>query len=242
MNLDIAINTFKEYVSNFDMENEKIKRKYIHTFEVAKISEILAKRLNLSDEEVFLAKLIGLLHDLGRFEQVTKYDSFKDIEMDHADFGVKLLFEENMIRKFISDEKYDNIIYNAVKYHNKLSIPNNFDERTALFCKIIRDADKIDIYRVMTEEYENLFYDKVSEYVLNEFNNNESINYKYVKNKTDSLMVKFAFMYDINFMESFEILKETKIFDNFMNSIKVSDNNKELFKNIKNKLDKYLEV
>ena len=242
MDLDIAINTFKEYVSNFDMNNEKIKRKYIHTFEVVKISETLAKKLNLNDEEVLLAKLIGLLHDLGRFEQVTKFDTFKDIDMDHATFGVKLLFEQNMIRKFISDEKYDEIIYNAVKYHNKLSIPNNLDERTTLFCEIIRDADKIDILRVRTEEYENLFYDEVSQYVLDEFNNNETINYRYVKNKSDSLMVVFAFFYDIYFKESFEILKETKIFDNFINSIKVSENNKELFKNIKNKLYKYLEV
>jgi len=242
MNLDIAINAFNEYVNNFDMNNKKIKLKHIHTFEVVKISENLAKKLNLTEEEIFLAKLIGLLHDLGRFEQAKKYDSFDDIEMDHADFGVKLLFEENMIRKFISDEKYDEIIYNAVKYHNKLSIPNNLDKNTELFCKIIRDVDKIDILRVRTEEYENLFLDEVSVYVLTEFNNNESISYKYVKNKSDSLMVVFAFFYDINFKESFEILKETKIFDNFINSIKVSETNKELFEKIKNKLYKYLEV
>ncbi|MBQ7141046.1 MAG: HD domain-containing protein [Bacilli bacterium] len=242
MDLDIAIKAFNEYVNTFDMNNDKIKLKHIHTFEVVNKSEMLAKKLKLNDEDIFLAKLIGLLHDIGRFEQVTKYDSFKDIDMDHADFGVKLLFEENMIRKFISDEKYDDIIYNAVKYHNKFEIPNNLDEKTELFCKIIRDADKIDIYRVRTEEYENLFYDEVSDYVLTEFNNNEPVKHKYVKNKTDSLIVIFAFFYDVNFKESFEILKETKIFDNFVNSIKVSENNKELFENIKNKLYKYLEV
>ena len=241
MELDIAIKVFDEYVNTFDIHNDKVRLKHIHTFEVVKNSETLAKKLNLNEEDIYLAKLIGLLHDLGRFEQVTKYDTFRDFDMDHADFGIKLLFEQNMIRKFISDNKYDEIIYNAIKYHNKLEIPSNLDERTILFCKIIRDADKIDIYRVRTDEYENLFLDEVSGYVLKEFNSNEIINYRYVKNKSDSLMVVFAFFFDINFKESFEMLKETKIFDNFINSIKVSENNVGLFEKIKGKLYKYLE-
>lgn len=241
MDFSYAINNFDKYVDNFDLSNDKISLKKYHTYKVVEISEMLAKKLKLSDEEIYLAKLIGLLHDIGRFEQVKKYNTFKDIKMDHADYGVKILFEDNLIRNFITDNKYDQIIYNAVKYHNKISLPNDLDEKTSLFCKIIRDADKIDILRVRTVEYENLFLDKVSPKVLEEFNNQTSVNYKNVNNKSDALIVIFAFFYDINFKESFEILKETNIFENFINSIRVSEENNELFQKVKIKLYKYLE-
>ena len=48
-----------------------------------------------------------LLHDIGRFKQIKLYDNFIDNmeNNDHADYGVKILFEENLIRKFIEDDK-----------------------------------------------------------------------------------------------------------------------------------------
>ena len=84
---------FRDYVDTFDWSNENIRLKYFHTIEVANISYEVAKRLNLSSEERDLAKLIGYLHDIGRFIQVSKTNTFKDKTMDHATEGVKILFE-----------------------------------------------------------------------------------------------------------------------------------------------------
>ena len=63
-----------------------------------------------------------------------------------------MLFEKCMIRKFIEDNQYDGIIKKAIENHSKLKIEENLDERTLLHSKIIRDADKIDNYRVKKDE------------------------------------------------------------------------------------------
>ena len=68
--------------------------------------------MKLGEEQQQLAELIALLHDIGRFEQLRLYDSFMPDTMDHAAFGVKLLFdgENPMIRRFLADTCYDEII------------------------------------------------------------------------------------------------------------------------------------
>ena len=61
--------------------------------------------LNLSEEDILLAELIGLLHDIGRFEQIKNYHTFLDKEsIDHAEYGNKILFEDDLIRNFITED------------------------------------------------------------------------------------------------------------------------------------------
>ena len=49
------------------------------------------------------------------------------------------------IRKYIENDKYDEIIRKAIKNHNKFEIEKRLTEKELIFAKIIRDADKIDI-------------------------------------------------------------------------------------------------
>lgn len=71
-----AQNEFKKYAQDYDMTLDGIERKYSHSFRVMKISTEIAKKLNLTQEQVDLATLIGLLHDIARFEEFTRYDKF----------------------------------------------------------------------------------------------------------------------------------------------------------------------
>ena len=121
MNFDKIEQVFKDYVDTFDWGNEK-RTKYFHTIEVANNCYEIATRLALSDEDKNLARLIGYLHDIGRFIQIAKTNSFKDKKMDHAEEGVKILFDDGKIRDFISNNQYDEIIKKAVKNHNKYEI------------------------------------------------------------------------------------------------------------------------
>ena len=73
---------FSEYVSNFDMEDYHIKYKYNHSIRVAKICEALAYALNYNKEDIHIAKMIGLLHDIGRFEQLKSTGSYSDNDFD----------------------------------------------------------------------------------------------------------------------------------------------------------------
>lgn len=103
------------------MNNEKIRHKVTHTYNVVKMAEYLGNKLNLSEEDKELSHIIALLHDVGRFEQAIKFGSFReDIKnLDHAALGVKILFENNMIREFIETEKFDSIIRVAIANHSK---------------------------------------------------------------------------------------------------------------------------
>ena len=67
MEIDIekAKQEFIVYTEKYDLQNENIKRKQEHSLRVMQISEKLAKMLGLSKEEIQLATLIGLLHDIG---------------------------------------------------------------------------------------------------------------------------------------------------------------------------------
>lgn len=218
---------FKEYLSYFDQENHRIKLKIIHTYGVIKCAEYISKKKNLNQEEKDLAILIALLHDIGRFEQLKEYDSFDDNLMDHAEFGVKLLFEDNLIRNFIQDEKYYEIIYKAILNHSKYNIErDNYSEQELLQVKIIRDADKMDIFRVNYEESfykmskigkENIEKDNISDDIYNDFMSAKLLKKDNAKTYLDKWVLYIAFIFDLNFRESFEWIKENnsinKLFD-----------------------------
>lgn len=226
---------FDEYVNTFDMTNKNVKLKYNHSLSTATLMTELAFRLELSKEEIILAKTIGLLHDIGRFEQVTKYNSYEDADtMDHADYGVKYLFKENHIREFIEDEKYDQLIAKAILYHNKINIPNDLTEEESMYCKMIRDMDKVDIYKQLVINDNVEFNEKdISDKVIEKFNKKEMVNNLEVKTKTDGIIRYMAFLYDINYKESFDILIDTDNFEFYLSMIEVDEKSENKFNELK---------
>ena len=102
IDMEQAQKAFKEYVRKYNPEDEKIKIKIAHIQRVAQNSKRIAQNLKLSQEDIELAELIGLLHDIGRFEQVRLYHTFVDKNsINHGEYGAKILFEDGLIRKFI---------------------------------------------------------------------------------------------------------------------------------------------
>lgn len=159
IDLDKARNTFKKYISNFDNQADPgFTLKVVHTYHVVDNAIMISKKLGLSEEDVDLAALIGILHDIGRFDELKTLKNFDSVENDHALFASKLLFDEGLISEFIDTDKYNSIIKKAIENHNKKSIENGLTEKELLHAKIIRDADKLDNYRVKKEEkIENIF-------------------------------------------------------------------------------------
>ena len=145
--------SFEEYVDQFDREDDKVKLKIVHTYGVAACAGAIAERTGLSSEDTDLAVITALLHDIGRFEQIRLYDSFRPYTMDHAAFGADLLFgKAGIIRRFVEDDRYDEIIRTAILHHSALALPPIEDERILLHAQLIRDADKLDNCRVKIEE------------------------------------------------------------------------------------------
>lgn len=148
MDLSHAVRKFEEYLDHYDRDDDKIRLKITHTYGVVEYSRKIALRLGLPEEDVELAQIIGLLHDIGRFEQIKRFDSFEPATMDHAEFGVRILFEEGMIRQFLEKGDWDQIIETAVARHSDFRLEGIQDTRALLHAKIIRDADKLDNCRV----------------------------------------------------------------------------------------------
>lgn len=170
-NIDIekAIEDFIKYTKKFDLENKNIKRKQLHSLRVMKISKQIAEMEKFTDEEIKLAMLIGLLHDIARFKQYTEYKTFHDGEsFDHGDVGVEILENDDYINNYTNNEKYKKILKLAIKNHNKLDIEESLTDEEYKYCKLIRDTDKIDILY----ETKNVFFagieDKVEETTLTE--------------------------------------------------------------------------
>ena len=119
---------FNEYVNNYDQNDDKVILKISHTYRVMERCQEIAASLNLDDENIQLAGLIGLLHDIGRFEQLKRYQSFIDSQtIDHANLGVTILFDDNLIEKFEIDKKYYPIIKTAIYNHNKYEIETGLE-------------------------------------------------------------------------------------------------------------------
>ena len=74
---DAAKAAFEAYLDEYDRADDKIHLKIVHTYGVVDAAEDIARRMGLGEEDVQLAKVIGLLHDIGRFEQIKRFDSFE---------------------------------------------------------------------------------------------------------------------------------------------------------------------
>ena len=218
MKIDIekAKEAFKEYVKNYDPEDEKIKLKISHIERVSQIAKRIAVQQNLSEEDMQLAELIGLLHDIGRFEQARVYHTFVDRDsINHGEYGVKVLFKDGLIRNFIETDEFDEIIKLSILNHNRAKIQDGLTEKQNLHARIIRDADKIDIFAILTVgdkkaiwEKADLSNDIITDEIYREFTQDMVIDYKNRETSADILVSHFAYVYDFNFKESLKIIKE----------------------------------
>ena len=112
------------------MVNPKIALKIAHTSRVAEISEKIAENLCLNSEDIDTAWIIGMLHDIGRFEQIRRFDTFEDAKsVNHADLGVEILFEENLIDIFEIDKSLYDTIRIAISNHNKYRITEGLSDK-----------------------------------------------------------------------------------------------------------------
>ena len=230
INLKNAQEEFIKYTQNYDLSDENIERKQKHSLRVMRISEQIAENMGLNKEEITLAALIGLLHDIARFEQYTQYKTFRDIDsIDHGDYGAKIL--EKDIRKYIVEPQYDEIIIKAVKNHNKYKIEEGLSDKEELFSKIIRDADKIDIMFETVDMFwkgkEDIIENStITEDVIQQFNQCSLIKRRKgerPENSINKIIVTIAFIFDINYKESFRIIKKEDYINNIFERFNIKD-------------------
>ncbi len=232
---------FDDYAMKFDFEEEQIRRKYEHSYRVMELGDKIVYSLGLEEDDSYLACITCLLHDIGRFEQWTKYKTFNDSEsFDHGNYASKLLFEEGLINKFKLDEKDYDLVKTAIENHNKIEIDKSIkDEHILLHSKIVRDADKIDILyqlsnpRIIKMEESD---DNISDCVIEEFKNHKTIKYESIKNNNDKVIATLSLVFNLYFDYSKKLIIEKEYLERMYEYLE----NKELFKEYFDEAIKYL--
>lgn len=207
-----AQNAMNRFLNSFeDREKPGFRLKVVHTYHVVRNARKIAEESGMSEEDVRLAMLIGLLHDIGRFTEISDTGRLDNERYDHAEHGADLLFGKGMIRDFIETDAYDDIIECAVRSHNKLRVPDGLTEEQDRHARLIRDADKLDNFRVKAEEpIEEIFPNRIdsieeindsyiSEAVMGSFRRRECVNIYDRKTPLDYMMCILAFVFDLNF-------------------------------------------
>ena len=239
---------FASYTRDYDPTDLKIALKIAHTYRVADNCEKIAQSIGLTPQQVDFAWLSGMLHDIGRFEQVTRYNTFIDSQsVDHAEFGADLLFgKENLIAGYIDDMSICAQLETVIRQHNKYRIAEDVTGDTLVFCKILRDADKVDILRVnmetpMEEIYnvssEELHSSGVSELVMEQVREHHAVSRDVVKTPAEHLIGHIALCFELEYPKSWELAKEQDYLDQMFEFPTVNESMKRALEEIKAELE-----
>ena len=214
-----------KYIDSFycddDFINANIELKQAHTARVCDEMLYLTNSLSFEPHQEIIAQAISLLHDIGRFKQFQKYRTYSDCRsINHNELGLKIIAENHLLEDINPDDK--NIIEKAIEYHSLKEIPENIDTKVELYSKLIRDADKLDIYYVVIEYYNQYTNDPdsfrlelelpdIPEYsseLIDSLITGERFDYKKLKSWNDMKLLQLGWVYDMNFAATFTRLKE----------------------------------
>ncbi len=257
INRTLAESTFAAYTAAYNVADEKVKLKIDHTYRVAQLCERIARSQQMEDIDIELAWLIGLLHDVGRFEQLRQYGTFSDADsINHAQFGADILFKEGKICDYLPETKLVkvcnddlNLIETAIRWHSAFRLPEDLDERTLLFCNIIRDADKIDIFKVNVDVPLEAIYNvttlelkncAVSEAVLDSFREEHATLRSLKQTPVDHVAGHISLVYELVFPLSVQVVREQGYLNGLLGFQSDCAETRAQFEWIQQKVDAYM--
>ena len=229
------IEYFINYVTkNYDMEDNLIVARYHHSLRVARIMAIMAKKMNMSEDDVLLAFKLGLCHDLGRFYEIGLYDGHNSTGFDHGNYSNKVLYDDGFIKYM--DVSEHSLFEKAIYYHNKKDVPDDLTPRENIFANMLRDADKIDIM-ILIGDVENDSFDKSpTEEVLTSYQNDLPIDVRIFNNDSDRAVLHLSFIKDLYFEVSYDMAINYGYLDTLLGTIEVSSDMKPLFDSLVSKI------
>lgn len=222
--LDSLHTWFDSYVQTYnDIDEEGFRNillKVEHTRKVCGIMALLAEGEGLSGDETLVAGAVALLHDVGRFPQFRRWRTFRDSDSDnHARLGIEVIREQGVLDRLPAADR--TLIEEAVRFHNLLALPLRFQSPTSQYIRLIRDADKLDIWRVFLEYFRQPddqrpsavtlgFPDLpgVSPACVRELAAGRVIRLEDVRVLNDFKLLQISWVYDLNFRTSYSLLKQ----------------------------------
>lgn len=221
---------FDDYVAGFygddEFVNANLKLKEQHSRRTCEQMRYLAEELGLTGNQRRIAEVIALLHDLGRFPQFIKYRTYNDPRsVNHCLLGLDVLAETHLLEQVGKKEKQS--IEKAIEYHGLRELPGDLDGDCLLFSKLIRDADKLDIFYVVTDYYKQYKDDPAgfklevelpdepgySAEVIEDVLNGRRIDYRYLRTWNDMKLLQLSWVYDVNFTATLRRIKKRRFLE-----------------------------
>lgn len=254
--IDFFKNWFKNFCCSYYTDDQEdlrnIKLKELHTFKVCENILEISQGLKLSEEKILIAEIVALFHDIGRFPQYKKYKTFRDSEsVNHGVLGVETLKESKVLDRLSEMER--KIILRAVVFHNAFSIPKHEDESDLLFIKLVRDADKLDIWRVFLDYFQcpvetranaiTLGLPDTSEYskeIIELIFKKETVPHLKVKTINDFKLLQLSWVFDLNFVPTIKSLKKRDYVNRLVEYLPETEEIHEIKKFINNYLEQII--
>jgi hypothetical protein len=207
---------FDSYSSRFfrddEFVNAHLRTKQEHTAQTCREILVLAEQLALDEHQKQIAEMVALFHDVGRFPQFAEYRTFNDGKsVDHARLSIEVLRREGILDVLRREDRQ--WVETAVEQHNRKALPAPLTGQALLFAKLIRDADKLDIFRQIAESYDERqkspmrqrleieFPDepRCSPAVVEAILKEEVVDYGALRTLSDMRLCQLAWVYDLNF-------------------------------------------
>lgn len=225
----------RSYYREDQKEQKNILLKEKHSLFVAENALAIAKGEGFGANELMIAETAGLFHDIGRFPQYAKYKTFVDkVSINHGQLGADTLIAERLLSRI--PQKEQDIILNAVRFHNAFAVPESLNADAALFTRIVRDSDKLDIWRIFCEYFEGSDEERAdattlgladgpiwSEEAVTTIMSKQLVNLAHVRTVNDYKLLQLSWVFDLNFKSSFRLVQESGIIGRMAAFLPVSD-------------------
>lgn len=245
---------FDEYVAGFygddEFVNANLQLKEEHSRRTCEEMMHLAQQLGLSENQRRIAEVIAIFHDIGRFEQFVKYRTYNDPRsVNHSLLGLEVLTKVKVLERVEKEEK--EWIERAIEYHGQIELPGDLDGQCLLFSKLIRDADKLDIFYVVTEYYKQ-YRDNPKSFrlelelpdepaysaeVVEKILRGQRINYSELRTLNDMKLCQLGWLYDVNFAATLKRIKQKRFLAKLLDFLPKTED----IKKVKEKIFAYVD-
>lgn len=237
---------YNDLITNIKLEPKNLDSALIRTIEhinnVVENSRILADSLELNANETAMAEIAALFHDIGRLTALLpeKYPIFSD----HADASIEYLKLNDDFLQL--DLKAQEIIIQIIKNHNKPELPKKENENVLFYIKLLRDADKLDVWRetanflIRKSGKPNMSIDLalsdkavVTPSFCKIIIDGGIPNKKDLVTINDLVIFQMAWVFDLNFKKSFQIVNQKQYIRHLYESLPKNDNVIEIYRMIR---------
>jgi hypothetical protein len=245
---------FHRYVQSFYSSDPDIQQAIVfkekHSLMVCEEIMNIGRQIELSHNNLRLAEVIARFHDIGRFEQFKCYHTFADGKSeDHAQLGVKVLQQQHTLAAL--DPETRELILKAISYHNRLDVPEEEDHICIYFSKLLRDADKLDIFNLVINYYYNPTKERsaavgldlpdipsFSDEIVNSIHEGKLIGKHKLQSLNDFKLLQMAWIYDVNFQPTSQMIEKRDYLKKIRNTLPASDKIDQIYNLLLNHLQK----